>query len=407
MSIRRADPERGAVANGQPQTTLRTLRRLGQLPVAEFMRRYWQREPVLINAAFDMHEPLVTWASLAELAARDDVESRLIKRSGSRWQLSHGPIAKLPPAKSPNWTLLVQGVDLHLDVVHRLLQRFRFVSDARLDDIMISIASDGGGVGPHWDSYDVFLLQLQGQRHWRVGPTGYPSALPDLVPGLPVKIIAQPQFDREFVLGPGDMLYLPPGWAHDGVALGPCTTLSVGFRSPSPHELLRAWLADRSDAVAESAGRYSDAGQPATRTPGALPAPMAATLQRWIKGWRPQVADIDDFIGRYLTEPKATVWFDPPARRLSQAAFVAMARQKGVQFDPKTRVIYRKKHLFINGERATIDMGPLLRKFVNQRQLIGVTLGVALQNQQFAHMLHQWWLYGWLVCNKPVQKKSA
>lgn len=396
MSTRPADRKSGA-----------PLQKLGQLRVTEFMRRYWQREPLLTRAAFVNPDPVVDWATLAELAARDDVESRLIERSGSRWRLTPGPIENLPPAKKPNWTLLVQGVDLHLEVIHTLLQRFRFVSDARLDDIMISIASDGGGVGPHWDSYDVFLLQVQGQRRWRVGPTGYPAELPATVPGLPLKIVAQPQFDREFVLDPGDMLYLPPGWVHDGVAIGPCTTLSVGFRSPSPQELLRAWLADRSDAVADSPDRYRDAGQPPTPTPGAIPEVMAATLRHWITRWRPKRSEVDDFIGRYLTEPKATVWFDPPPRRLSEAAFVMMARRHGLRFDPKTRVIYRKKQLFINGERAPLYVDPLWRHLVNQRQLIGVILEQALQNPQTTQVLHQWWLYGWLACNKSVQKKPT
>lgn len=406
MSTRPADRRSAGAAAGLPANAARPpapLRKLGQMRVADFMRRYWQREPLLIRAAFASAEPLVDWASLAALAARDDVESRLIERSGSRWHLTQGPIRTLPSAKRPNWTLLVQGVDLHLDAVHTLLRRFRFVSDARLDDIMVSIASDGGGVGPHWDSYDVFLLQVQGQRRWRVGPTGYPGQLPATVPGLPLKIIAQPRFDREFVLVPGDMLYLPPGWAHDGIAMGPCTTLSVGFRSPSPQELLRAWLADRADTVADSPGRYSDAGIPPTRTPGAVPEPMAATMHQWIARWRPRRSEIDDFIGRYLTEPKATVWFDPPARKLSEAAFVALARRRGLQFDPKTRVMYRKKQLFINGERAPAPVDPLWRRFVNQRLLCGVILEQALQDPRITSLLHQWWSYGWLACNKSVR----
>ena len=129
--------------------------------------------------------------------------------------------------KNP-WTVLIQGVDLHHDSVHALLQQFRFVPDARLDDLMISYATDGGGVGPHFDSYDVFLLQAQGQRKWRIGR----QKKFELQEGVPLKILKEFKPEAEYVLNPGDMLYLPPGYAHDGVAVGECMTYSVGFKVP-------------------------------------------------------------------------------------------------------------------------------------------------------------------------------
>ena len=165
------------------------------------------------------------------MAADEAVESRMIVSKPAGWQLKHGPFARtaFPPLKQKRWTLLVQGVDLHLDVAHEMLQRFRFVPDARLDDLMISWASDGGGVGPHFDSYDVFLLQASGQRRWRIGRQKDLS----LQPGVPLKILSHFEPEEEHVLNPGDMLYLPPRWAHDGDAVGgDCTTCSIGFRAP-------------------------------------------------------------------------------------------------------------------------------------------------------------------------------
>lgn len=144
---------------------------LGGLSPALFMRRVWQRRPLLVRGAWPGVQPPLSRAALFALAAHDDVESRLVCRDGTRWSVRHGPLPRrtLPPLKQPRWTLLVQGVDLHDEAAHRMLRPFRFVPDARLDDLMISYASDGGGVGAHVDAYDVFLLQLQGRRRWRVG----------------------------------------------------------------------------------------------------------------------------------------------------------------------------------------------------------------------------------------------
>src|SRR6185437_2504674 len=152
--------------------TDRPLALLGGLSASTFMRTHWQARPLLVRSALrdvDLHIP--DRSRLFELAARDDVESRLVIREGERWSVRHGPFRRraLPPLTQHGWTLLVQGVDLHDDAAHDLLARFRFISDARLDDAMFSYASDGGGVGPHVDSYDVFLLQTSGRRRWRIG----------------------------------------------------------------------------------------------------------------------------------------------------------------------------------------------------------------------------------------------
>src|SRR4051812_14940872 len=186
---------------------------LGGLAPRTFMRRHWQKKPLLVRAAM----PAAALAAIGRaevfgLAAQDEVQSRLIEQRDGRWRLRHGPFARraLPPLSRPHWTLLVQGVDLHLEAAHRLLSAFRFVPDARLDDLMVSYASEGGGVGPHVDSYDVFLLQLQGRRRWRVGPCDDPA----FQSGLPLKILERFEPQHDWLLEAGDMLYLPPGWAH-------------------------------------------------------------------------------------------------------------------------------------------------------------------------------------------------
>src|SRR5690606_28554951 len=200
----------------------------------------------LIRQAIPDFEAPLDAAALIALASDDSVESRLIARRRGRWSLEHGPFEpeRLPSLSGRDWTLLVQGADLHSDAARALLSRFRFVPDARLDDLMISLAADGGGVGPHQDSYDVFLLQAWGRRRWRIGRV----AEPQLVPGLPLRVLANFEAEREWLLEPGDMLYLPPGWGHDGIAEGPCMTCSVGFRAPSRHEFLAAFLAEAADS---------------------------------------------------------------------------------------------------------------------------------------------------------------
>src|SRR5690606_31707396 len=211
---------------------------------------------------------------LFAMAADEAVESRLVVHQPAGWTLKHGPFARtaFPPLKQKRWTLLVQGVDLHLDAAHELLQRFRFVPDARLDDLMISWASEGGGVGPHFDSYDVFLLQATGRRRWRIGRQKDLS----LRPGVPLKILQHFEPEEEFVLEPGDMLYLPPRWAHDGAAVGgDCMTCSIGFRAPQRGGLAGELLQRMADAL-EDDTLYRDPAQAATAQPARLPEGLQA-----------------------------------------------------------------------------------------------------------------------------------
>ena len=228
------------------------------------MREYWQRKPLLIRGALPDFVAPLDRAQLFALARNPAVESRLVTAFDGRWALTHGPIARLPSIRRSHWTLLVQGVDLHDDRARALLSRFRFIPDARLDDLMVSYATDGGGVGPHVDSYDVFLLQGSGRRRWRISEQRHLR----VKRGLPLNVLAGFRASRQWVLEPGDMLYLPPGIAHEGVAVGESITYSIGFRAARYQELLEPWFADFAEQAALD-GRYTDAGAAATAHPGA------------------------------------------------------------------------------------------------------------------------------------------
>ena len=334
---------------------------LGGLSPATFMRRYWQKKPLLIRQAMPGFQPLLSRTALFGLAADEAVESRAIVRApDGRWQLRHGPFERraLPPFKQPAWTLLVQGVDLHDAAVHQLMQAFRFVPDARLDDVMISWASEGGGVGPHFDSYDVFLLQASGRRRWRIGRQRDLSLQPD----VPLKILQHFEPEEEWVLEPGDMLYLPPRWAHDGVADGgECMTYSIGFRVPQRGGLAGE-LAQRLADDHEDELLYRDPQQPATAQPAAMPAGLMDFAREGLQRLLADEQALARALGEVMSEPKPRVWFDEPAQAWQVGAVV---------LDRRTRMLYDERHVFINGEsfRAAGADARLLRQLADQRRL--------------------------------------
>ena len=363
---------------------------LGQLSPADFMQQYWQRQPLVIRQAIPGFQPLLSREQLAALASQDEVESRLIGDfPDGGWQMERGPFEaeELPGHDEPKWTLLVQGVDLHDARVHALMQQFRFIPDARLDDVMISYATEGGGVGPHFDSYDVFLLQAMGKRRWRIGRQQDRTLLPD----LPVRILADFQPEEEFVLEPGDMLYLPPGWAHDGVAVeGECMTYSIGFRVPQRGDLARELLGRMADPAADPLGEalYEDADQPAVQASAAIPVSMQDFARQAIAEALQDDDNLACALGEYLTEPKANVWFDVPEQQPE-------ALQACYWLDRRTRMLYDEQHVFINGEsyRAAGEDAALMRQLANQRQLDADTLAAASEDARA--LLLSWADDGW------------
>jgi 50S ribosomal protein L16 3-hydroxylase len=366
------------------------LQLLGGLGASLFMQRHWQKKPLLIRQALSGFAASLEPAALFALAGLAEVESRLVigPNDGSvDWKMRQGPFTRraLPSLKRPGWTLLVQGVDLHLEEAHDLLKRFRFVPDARLDDLMVSYASDGGGVGPHFDSYDVFLLQARGRRRWRIGR----QKDLELVPGAPLKILRKFEPEQEFDLEPGDMLYLPPRYAHDGVALGECITYSIGFKAPArgdlAGELLERLAHDAEDAAGDAL--YRDATQAAVNTPGAIPAGLSDFARAAVQRALQDPAMLDRALGEYLTEPKPRVWFDAPNSDNLDGA---------LRLDRRTRMMYDKQHVFINGDsyRASGRDATLMRRLADTRQLDAVD--ARRVSAQARGMLSDWCEAGWI-----------
>jgi len=375
---------------------------LGGLTPAEFMRRYWQRKPLLIRQAIAGFKAPLSVAQVKRLARRDEVESRLVWREADHWQMEHGPFARLPAAREPGWSLLVQSVDQHDDATAELLHQFRFVPDARLDDLMISVASDQGGIGPHFDSYDVFLLQGQGKRRWRISRQKNLRLIPD----LPLKILAHFEPEAEYVLEPGDMLYLPPHIAHDGVALGGgCMTLSIGFRAPSQATLARGLLEAAADQLSARAGEpCGPYGEPPLPGPNlsamyratAAPAELPATLVQQALGALARVkfdeALAARFLGCWLTEPHRNAVFAAPAQEPPD--LTQHWPQAGhLRLDRRSRMLYRNKQLFINGEAATTTPNAALRKLADERHLNLADPLCRTLNHAQRRLLTQWWLH--------------
>ena len=318
-------------------------RLLGGLGPRDFLRRYWQKRPFFVRGALpgftglegEMRDLRILFA----LAKRDDVESRIVEQ---RRDTRHGPF-KAVSLKKTHSTLLVNGVNLHVPAADALLQRFAFISQARLDDVMVSYATPGGGVGPHADRYDVFLLQGPGRRAWRVQ-------------------------NKRYVAGPGDLLYLPPGVRHDGVALERCFTYSIGFRAPRGVELAAAfldWLHQRGLPDAD----FRDPGPLPAARPGEIPREMRIFSANVLGRIRWSRADTARFLGEYLSEPKAHVVFRPGSGRRSLA-------RSTVRLDAKTRLLYSGARFFINGESIAASRKEL-RILADRRTAPGALLARA------------------------------
>ncbi len=417
------------------------LQLLGNISPAEFMRKYWQKKPLLIRAAIAGFKPLLSREELFAMAEQDDVESRLIvetvtkpaakssKKAAVQWTMANGPIYPdaLLALETPNWTLLVQGVDLHNQAAYELKNQFRFAPDARLDDLMISFATDGGGVGPHFDSYDVFLLQAEGKRRWKIGKQKDLTLQKD----VPLKILANFAPEQEFVLEAGDMLYLPPMYAHEGVAVGECMTYSIGFRAPAELELARELLQRFADDTLEDeedleddkgeeddenddengalAGEYNanfaiknvvkklykDPKQEAVEAPAQIPAALLDFAKAAVEKAMSDPDALARNLGQYLTEPKANVWFDEPEPESGKD--IILTRQNRVDLHPRSQMLFDARHIFLNGEswRAAGKDAVLMQRLANQRFLEPKDLTKASDGAMA--LLQEWADAGWLL----------
>jgi len=332
-------------------------RLLGGLTPRAFLARHWQKRPLFVRRAIAV-PALIDARALTALARRDDVESRIVQRRGNRWNTAHGPFTTIKASKI-NWSVLVNGVNHHVASADQLLRRFSFVPQARLDDVMVSFATPGGGVGPHVDSYDVFLIQGTGRRRWRIGK-------------------------RTFIAEPGDLIYVPPGLEHDGVALEPCFTYSVGFRAPRGAELGAAfldWLHERGLPDA----RYRDPGLRPAANAGRIPPGMVRFAKHFLSRIRWRREDVARFLGEYLTQPKPHVVFRP-----------AVAKGAWIRLDAKTQLLYSGARFFINGESFSLPA----RERARMRELADRRGIAAKRLASQSKLIREWRRAGWLRLEK-------
>jgi 50S ribosomal protein L16 3-hydroxylase len=364
---------------------------LGGLTVNEFLRDYWQKKPLLIRQAFPAFGGLLDPQQLIALACTDDVQARLVTQRRGKFELVQAPFEAedLDKLGKIKWTVLVQGVNHYLPEAAALLKHFSFIPHARLDDLMVSYAPKGGGVGPHFDSYDVFLLQGHGHRRWQIST----QADRNLIEGAPLRILRDFRVEQEWVLEPGDMLYLPSHCAHNGIAEDDCMTYSIGFRTPAYQELAEQFLVYLQDRI-EVDGMYADPDLKTQKHPSEISAAMLRQTEQAIKQVRWDKQDIANFIGCYLSEPKPHIYFDAPEPPLTLAKFRQVIQKRGVWLDLKSQMLCHANWIFINGEAHRVSERDYtqLRRLADDRELMDLKDGSA----ELIELLYQWYLDGYI-----------
>lgn len=324
---------------------------LGKLSVEEFLRKYWQKKPLLIKSALPDFVCPVTPEELAGLACEPEVESRLIQEHGETpWQVRHGPFSEKDFLALPDthWTLLVQEINKHIPEFALLQEHFAFLPNWRLDDVMVSFAPDQGTVGPHADNYDVFLVQGAGRRRWQLS---YQEAGPEqLLPGLPLRILKDFLPVEEYILEEGDMLYLPPGVVHHGVALGDCITVSVGFRAPAKVELLSGYIADTL-AQMDTEAFYEDPDLAQQANPGEITVQAREKVRAIIRALPLDDESIDRWFASFTTDVRPGHYLPEPEETLSTEQLLDSLHREGELW----RSEYAR-YSYINAEKGEIQL---------------------------------------------------
>jgi 50S ribosomal protein L16 3-hydroxylase len=367
---------------------------LGDIPPRRFLAEYWQKKPLLIRQAVPGFAGLASREEIFALACDEDVESRLVRYRSDAPETStvdHGPQkrARLRGKKMP-WTVLIQGLDLWVPAAAALLRRFDFIPRARLDDLMVSYAVDGGGVGPHFDNYDVFLLQGTGRRRWQISDQDDREIHED----APLRILKNFQPIHDWVVEPGDLLYLPPRWAHNGIALGECTTYSIGFKAPTAQELAHGFLGWLDEHLALD-GMYADPDLVLQENSAEIGSAMIDQVARMLAAIRWEHVDIAAFLGSYLTEPKPTIFFTPPENPIGFQDFARALAIRGAVLDPRSLLLWSKAAGFhFNGEAIAVapaDRAALAR-FAHLRSVGAETK----LSSTLTRLLHRWYVDGFL-----------
>jgi 50S ribosomal protein L16 3-hydroxylase len=371
---------------------------LGSISIDTFLSEYWQKKPLLIRNAFPDFISPIDPDDLAGLAMEEDAESRLIFENGKNgpWELRNGPFTEEDFASLPekDWTLLVQAVDQWVPELADMLDYFRFIPKWRLDDIMVSFAPEGGSVGPHFDQYDVFLLQAQGQRHWQVGPRCNDNS--QLVQGTDLKILTNIDVSEEWTLNPGDMLYIPPQYAHNGVALNDCMTFSVGFRAPSHADIINH-LADHVCAELTEDERYSDADiKDAQAQPALIDNEAISRVQDAVIKHMENPEALKAWFAQYMTQSKYEALHEPLEDKLEwDELSPAFSQASCVLQNETTRWAYYESNqgieFIINGENINAPhseaVTAMCKILANQRQTPTADLSSFLQDNQCKKML--------------------
>jgi 50S ribosomal protein L16 3-hydroxylase len=380
---------------------------LGGITPSVFLRDHWQKRPLLVRQAFPRFAGIIARDPFLRLATRSDARSRLVihhpqaRSRRKRWERHDGPFGGLEAGMLPksHWTLLVNGVESLVPGGWEILGAFSMIPAARVDDLMVSYAADGGTVGPHDDLYDVFLLQGPGRRRWQISAQRDRSVDPDAA----IRVLNGFVPEEEWLLEPGDMLYLPPGVAHAGVAEGPCFTYSIGFLAPSHGELVQSffeYLGASLAAAADPDARYQDPDLRLPRRPLEVTDPMIDKVARLIVGARWNRATVGDFLGRFLTRPKPLHRFAQPRRPLAVEAFAGrLRRSRGrLALALPSRGLTHRGTIFLNGDahRPRAAALRLLEQMVSRRFLPLPLPSSSLLDDQTFELLHAWYAAGYL-----------
>lgn len=352
-----------------------------------FLAEYWQRKPLLIRHALPAFSTPLPADDLAGLALEDDIESRIIEHCDKQWRLQHGPFNEQDFQRDSPWTLLVQAVDHYIPAVAQLRQWVDFLPQWRVDDVMASYAVDGGSVGPHYDNYDVFLLQGEGQRRWQLGQ--HCTADTPLLPHDELRILRDFNCVQEYILGPGDILYVPPGVAHWGTAIGECTTFSIGFRAPRLSDMVSRWV-DKLLEQMDPELFYSDSLiEPVTRAGEIRPRDLERVRAQLQAALDQETGS--QWFGELVTEPRYDIVQDE--HDLADAGALLRSGSCVAVLSPAARVAWQQEtsgvRLFANGESRLFDLTVLdnLTALCESRRVAGAALASCLAHPESAHML--------------------
>lgn len=367
---------------------------LDKLTPAQFLAEYWQKKPLLIRQAIPNFNGLLNPSELAGLACEEDVQARIIQNQGQQWTVEDGPFDESDFTALPesDWTLLVQSVNHHLPEAAELLSQFNFIPHARLDDLMVSYAPKGGSVGAHLDSYDVFLLQGSGTRRWKISKQTNLS----FIEGAPIKVLQQFDAEEEWLLEAGDMLYLPPSIAHHGISESDdCMTYSIGFRAPKTQELVHGFLEHLQDSI-QTEGMYEDADLSLQTHAAEISDSMVTIVEKMLQNIQWDKSNISDFLGRYLTEPKPDVFFEPaPAIPIDD--FTQQLSQEPLSLALPSQMLFKEQQFYINGETLAVPTG-LVEKIqaLADHRFLDATSLTQEQQAALASTLHAAYLAGYI-----------